>query len=126
MTSEVIGIFLVNSMAGAMGGVIQIAWRELKGRKMSTPSSIDKDFAEPLPVEARKRFLSSYGVFAGTFGGVYGWGLLGAFGSGNLPSEAAQLFGAFIVGFVAHRIAELLDSTPLPNMYAWVKGLIGK
>lgn len=126
MESNLMSIFLMTSLAGAMGGVVQKVWQELKGRKMSTPSFLDKDFAEPIPIEPRQRFLSAYCIFAGTFGGVYGWVVLSIFGMGSLPAESAQLAGAFVVGFVAHRIAEFLDSAPLAQLYAWIKRLLGK
>lgn len=101
MTTDVISVFAINSIAGAIGGVIQIVWQELKGRKLSLPSFVDREFQEPLPIAARKKFLFSNGIFAGAFGGVYGWGLLAIFGSANMPNDGAQLFGAFIIGYIA-------------------------
>jgi hypothetical protein len=101
VTTDVISVFAINGIAGAIGGVIQIVWQELKGRKLSSPSFVDRDFQEPLPIAARKKFLFSNGIFAGAFGGVYGWGLLAIFGSANMPNDGAQLFGAFIIGYIA-------------------------
>jgi hypothetical protein len=101
VTTDVISVFAINGIAGAMGGVIQIVWQELKGKKLPLPSFVDRAFQEPLPIAARKKLLFSNGIFAAVFGGVYGWGLLAIFGSANMPNDSAQLFGAFIVGYVA-------------------------
>lgn len=58
-----ISVFAINGIAGAMGGVIQIVWQELKGKKLPSPSFVDRGFQEPLPIIARKKFFPN-GIFA--------------------------------------------------------------
>lgn len=110
MTNEqLISVLVLNTVVAAAAGIFRMTRRENLGKQFTVSGNGSPLPFNPQPAEQKKRFFSAFGIFPGLCGGAYGLLIASYFGHTQIPPYLTQAVIAFIVGYIGHILADMLD-----------------